>query len=60
MVNRSFKKHFNETNKEAFYRLIQRYLDKDIPRRIVDLFIDQNIVYFSNKSRKIGVNDSKI
>lgn len=60
VINRSFKKHFNETNKDAFYRLIRRHLDKDIPRKIADKFIDQNIVYFSNKSRKIGVDNSKI
>ncbi|MED7789058.1 hypothetical protein [Francisella sp. 19X1-34] len=60
VIDRSFKKHFNETNKDAFYRLIRRHLDKDIPREIADTFIDQKIVYFSNKSRKIGVDDSKI
>lgn len=60
VTSRSFKKHFNETNKDAFYRLIRRHLDKDIPREIADIFIDQNIVYFSNKSRKIGVDNSKI
>lgn len=60
VINRSFKKHFDESDKDAFYRLIKRSLDKDIPKQITDTFIDQNIIYFSNKSRKIGVDISKI
>ncbi|ACD30654.1 PIN domain-containing protein [Francisella tularensis] len=59
VVNKTFKKHFNENNKDAFYRLIRRHLDKDIPRQITDLFVENNIIFFSNKSRKIGVGESK-
>ena len=55
----SFKKNFNESDKDAFYRLIKRHLDKDIPQQITDIFIENNIVYFSNHSRKIGVDEAK-
>jgi hypothetical protein len=59
IVNKSFKKNFNESDKDAFYRLIKRHLDKDIPQQITDIFIENNIVYFSNHSRKIGVDEAK-
>ena len=36
--NRHLKKHFKETSKDAFYRLIRRHLDKDIPQQITDIF----------------------
>ena len=53
------KNIFNENNKDVFYRLIRRHLDKVIPKQITDLFIENNIIFFSNKSHKIGVDESK-
>lgn len=59
VTKQTFKKHFKETSKDAFYRLIRRHLDKDIPQQITDIFIEHNIIHFSNKSRKIIVDESK-
>lgn len=56
VVNQKFKKRTDETDKQAFYRLITRNLDKDIPQKITDSFIDDGIVYFADRSRSIVFN----
>ncbi|MFC4891547.1 hypothetical protein ACFPDQ_00610 [Pseudofrancisella aestuarii] len=55
-----YKKHFKETSKDAFYRLIIKKLDKDIPEQIIDEFIDKGIVGFSKETRKIFFDKSKL
>ncbi|AXA33521.1 hypothetical protein [Francisella adeliensis] len=59
VVNQKFKRQTNETEKEAFYRLITRNLDKDIPQAITDSFIDNGIVTFAERSRSIVFNKHK-
>ncbi|QIV95988.1 hypothetical protein EDC55_10296 [Allofrancisella inopinata] len=58
--NQNFKKGFSETAKDAFYRLINKKLDKDIPKEITDTFIDKKAVFFSNHTRKITIDETKL
>ncbi len=57
--NKEFKKGFRESSKNAFYRLITRKLDKDIPKDVTDKFIDNKTISFSMKTRKINYNQPK-
>ncbi len=55
----TFKRGRHESARNAFYRLISRQLDKDIPKEITDRFVQDRIVFFSSESRKISVRENK-